>query len=210
MHNGKAGDVGGLRPRRSSAGRSSAGECPAETRRVSLPVRRTSTRLAAVVSALAALAVGSGVPAAELAEATSLRVTGMTFVGSRAGEREVVLRSQVARFRPETQVAELQDVSALVTDAAEGRSFTMTCARVELDIETNDFLAEGDVRGRIGEGQRYAAPWVRYEHERGLLYTDAPVVMEDATGSFRGDGFRYHVEERRFELLGNVRVEQRP
>jgi hypothetical protein len=34
--------------------------------------------------------------------------------------------------------------------------------------------------------------------------------MNDSHGSFRGNGFRYHVRERRFELLGNVRVEQRP
>jgi hypothetical protein len=32
--------------------------------------------------------------------------------------------------------------------------------------------------------------------------------MTDRSGSFRGDGFRYHVKDRRFKLLGNVRVEQ--
>ena len=37
-----------------------------------------------------------------------------------------------------------------------------------------------------------------------------PVVVIDETGSFRGDGFRYHVKERRFQILGNVRVEQGP
>jgi len=205
MHHGQAGEATGVRPRGSRRGDR---QRPA-ARRVRPSAGCAPARLVALATALAALASGPGAAAA-VAEATSLRVTGMTFVGSRAGEREVVLRSQVAHFRPETQRAELREVSALVTDAAEGRSFTMTCARVELDIASNDFLAEGDVRGQIGEGQRYAAPWVRYEHERGLLYTDAPVVMEDATGSFRGDGFRYHVDERRFELLGNVRVEQRP
>jgi lipopolysaccharide export system protein LptA len=33
--------------------------------------------------------------------------------------------------------------------------------------------------------------------------------MVDDSGSFRGDGFRYHVRDQRFKLLGNVRVEQR-
>jgi hypothetical protein len=75
-------------------------------------------------------------------------------------------------------------------------------------VETNDFIAEGDVQGETGDGQRYWAPWVRYDHDGGVLYTDAPVRMVDATGHFRGDGFRYHVRERRFQLLGNVRVEQ--
>jgi hypothetical protein len=41
-----------------------------------------------------------------------------------------------------------------------------------------------------------------------LLHTDAEVTVVDGAGRFRGDGFRYHIEERRFELLGNVSVEQ--
>jgi len=166
---------------------------------------------AALAFALLASGAAGPVPAQAAAEATSLEVQGMTFVGSRAGVREVVLRSRTARLRPENQVAELNDVSATVTeDEASGRSFTMTCARVELDIARSDFLAEGDVRGETADGQRYSAPWVRYAHDEGLLFTDAPVEMKDTRGSFRGDGFRYHVHERRFELLGNVRVEQRP
>jgi lipopolysaccharide export system protein LptC len=51
---------------------------------------------------------------------------------------------------------------------------------------------------------------VRYDHDKQLLYTDAPVSMQDATGSFRGDGFRYYLKERRFRLLGNVSLEQSP
>ncbi len=171
------------------------------------PSRRAlALTLLALTWAPFALPVG----ASAAAEATSLEVDGMTFVGSRGGVRELVLRSRTAFLRPEQNRAELNDVSAVVTDQDDGRSFSMNCARVELDIETNDFLAEGAVRGETADGQRYAAPWVRYEHDAGLLYTDAPVEMTDARGSFRGDGFRYHVRERRFELLGNVRVEQRP
>jgi hypothetical protein len=34
--------------------------------------------------------------------------------------------------------------------------------------------------------------------------------MQDETGTFRGDGFRYDVDERRFRLLGNVSVVQAP
>ena len=49
---------------------------------------------------------------------------------------------------------------------------------------------------------------MRYDHDEGLLYTDAPVRLVDAAGTFRGDGFRYHIRERRFRLLENVRVEQ--
>lgn len=164
--------------------------------------------LAAFACCALAVVVAGPAPAAE--PTTALRVSGMTFVGSREGEREILLRAQRAVFRPKDNTAELDDVSAVVTEPGNDRSFSMTCAHVELDVDSQDFRAEGDVRGQTGDGQRYAAPWVRYEHEQGLLLTDAPVQMDDDTGSFRGDGFRYYIEEHRFELLGNVRVEQHP
>jgi len=145
-----------------------------------------------------------------LEDASVLRITGMTFVGSRGSLREVVLRADRAVFRPQTRIADLFEVDAVVTENGEGRSFTMTCERAELNIDSNDFSAEGNVQGETGDGQRYWAPWVRYDHAEGVLFTDAPVRMLDTTGSFRGDGFRYHVRERRFRLLGNVRVEQAP
>jgi LPS export ABC transporter protein LptC len=158
---------------------------------------------------LAGLIVG-----ASLAHASSdpppLRIEGMTFVGSRGELREVLLRSRTAVFRPDERIAELEDVSAEVSEGEGARSFSMTCRRAELDIDKQDFLAEGNVEGSTSDGRRYSAPWVRYQHETGLLYTDAPVRMVDETGSFRADGFRFHVKERRFQLLGNVRVEQAP
>ena len=155
---------------------------------------------------LAVPAVASSAPAAETSSV--LRLTGITFVGSRGSEREVVLRSRRAVFRTADRIANLEGVNALVTEEGGERSFSMTCERAELNIETNDFSAEGDVQGETGDGQRYWAPWVRYDHEEGVLYTDAPVRLVDAAGTFRGDGFRYHIRERRFRLLENVRVEQ--
>jgi len=137
-----------------------------------------------------------------------LRATGMTFVGSRGSNSELVLHSKTATFRPDRDIAHLVDVRAVVTDDDKGDSFEMTCDRAELNIETNDFRAEGRVEGTTADGQHYSAPWVEYDHEAGLLHTSATVVMVDQTGTFRGDGFRYYVRERKFHLLGNVSVEQ--
>jgi LPS export ABC transporter protein LptC len=139
-----------------------------------------------------------------------LRLTGMTYVGSRGGHDEFVLRAERADFKPETQRAQLEQVHVVATGADAEQSFDVRCAHGELDVESNDFLAQGDVRGSTGDGRSYQADWVRYDHERALLYTDAPVVVRDDTGVFRGDGFRYHVKERRFRLLGNVSVVQEP
>jgi LPS export ABC transporter protein LptC len=150
----------------------------------------------------------AGLSSAE--ELPGLRVSGMTFVGSRGDQSELVVRSDTAFFHPDSGLADLEVVRAQVSDAKKGDSFQMECDRAELDVETNDFTATGNVRGLTGDGQRYSAPWVRYEHAASMLSTDAPVTLVDVGGTFRGDGFRYHVEERRFELLGNVVMEQTP
>jgi LPS export ABC transporter protein LptC len=119
------------------------------------------------------------------------------------------LRAESAVFLPEENIAELEEVEVVSEKGSgEGREFEVRCDRGELNVETSDFLAEGNVRGMTSEGQLYQAPWVRYEHAQSLLYTDAPVTMQDDAGRFRGDGFRYFVKERRFRLLGNVRMEQ--
>jgi hypothetical protein len=149
---------------------------------------------------------GPRVPGVE----SEVHVTRMTFVASRREDGEVVLEARQATFRPEANVAELFDATMRAADPARGRGFDVRCDRGEFDLETNNFLAEGGVRGSTVDGQRYAAPWVRYDSDRALLYTDAPVVIEDAGGRLRGNGFRYHVRERRFELLGNVSVDSTP
>jgi len=132
----------------------------------------------------------------------------MTFVGSREGLREVVVESRTAHFLPEPGKAWLEHVFAEISVPDETRSFTLHCREAEFDVDRIDFVARGDVHGETGRGQRYSTEWVRYDHNAGLLYTEAPVRMVDESGSFRGDGFRYHVDQRRFRLLGNVRVEQ--
>jgi LPS export ABC transporter protein LptC len=139
-----------------------------------------------------------------------LSITGLTFVGSRGNVSEFVLRARQAHFEPGSRVAVLQDVRVTASDEGKGRNFEVRCERGEFDVDTSDFLAEGNVEGSAGDGRRYEAPWVRYDHERALLYTDAAVILEDETGTFRGHGFRYHVKERRFRLLGNVSVVQMP
>jgi len=143
-------------------------------------------------------------------DSPGLRVSGMTFVGSRGEQSELVVRSDTAFFHPDSGLADLEVVRARVSDAKKGESFQLQCDRAELDVETNDFTATGNVQGLTGDGQRYSAPWVRYEHATSTLSTDAKVTMIDSGTTFRGDGFRYHIDERRFELLGNVVMEQKP
>jgi len=159
---------------------------------------------------LLAVLLGAAPPADPADPPTTLRVRDMTFVGSRGDITELQLHAERAVLHPETNVADLEVVDATGRGEGDVASFEMRCDRAELDTETNDFYAEGHVRGRTGSGERYTAEWVRYLHEPGLLMSDAPVVVRDETGTFRGEGFRYHVRERRFELLGRVRMVQQP
>jgi LPS export ABC transporter protein LptC len=168
---------------------------------------RFGGRLALLV-AVGALGLGPRPAAAE--SSSVLEVKGMTFVGSRGSESELVLRARRAVYRPDSKVAELELVRVEVTDDEEGRGFEMTCERAELNVETNDFTAEGHVEGVTGDGQRYSTPWVRYEHEPGVVYTEAQVQLVDGATTLRGEGFRFHIRERRFHLLGNVSVVQTP
>ncbi len=161
--------------------------------------------------AVLALLCGALLPIGARAEADAvLRMTGMTFVQGHGGAAQLVLQSERAVFHPETDRAELEVVEAVWTDPAKDERFTMTCERAELDVATNDFVAEGNVRGVTPEGQRYAAPVVHYDHEPGVLRSDRRVTLVDEKERFEGDGFRYLVREGTFRLLGNVRVVQAP
>ncbi len=175
-------------------------------------------RVLALLFLIAAAPGGADGPAGDTPDAASekpgidaeLRIIGMTFVGSRGDGSEFVLRARRGVFEPNTNIAKLQEVEVVATDEDEGRTFLVTCERGEFNVQTNDFLAEGNVRGTTGGGERYFAPWVRYDHEKGVLYSDATVTMQDETGTFRGDGFRYELDNRRFRLLGHVSVVQAP
>jgi hypothetical protein len=182
----------------------------------SIARRVVCARALGALGALAALgpaaALAAEAPTAPRVPGVSsdVHVTGMTFVASRREGGEVVIEARSATFRPEANVAELFDATMRAADPERGRGFDVRCDRGEFDLETNAFLAQGDVRGSTVDGQRYAAPWVRYDSDRALLFTDAPVVLEDPSGRLRGNGFRYHVRERRFELLGDVSVDSTP
>jgi LPS export ABC transporter protein LptC len=159
-----------------------------------------------------ACALAIGVPillaAQSLAETRPpvLDVEEMTFVASRGSVSEVVVRAEKARVDTEADVVHLQTVHVSVWSGRPSRDLEITCDRGELDLATTDFSAEGNVLGQTEGGLEFAADWIRYNHDDGVLFTDAPVIITDASGTFRGGGFRYVVEERRFKLLGGASV----
>ena len=163
------------------------------------PLRLAAALIAWVFAATAALAD---------TRPPVLDVEGMTFVASRRSVSEVVVRAREARFDTDLDIVHLQTVAVRVASGKSQRALEITCLRGELDLATSDFRAEGDVKGRTEGGLEFSADWVRYSHDDGMLFTDAPVLITDGGGTFRGGGFRYIVDERRFKLLGGASVVQ--
>ncbi len=139
-----------------------------------------------------------------------LFVRGMTFVASEGESNELLLRAERARFHPDRQVAELEEVEVEVAPGPERVGFEMRCDAGLLNLATEDFVAEGHVVGTIEGGRQFEALWVAYDEDRGVLYTDEPVLIVDENGRYRGGGFRYFVNEGRFRLEGGATVVQEP
>jgi hypothetical protein len=144
------------------------------------------------------------------AESPLLDVDAMTFVASRGPSNELVLNAAHARFDTEQERVYLDEVHAVVDPGRSAGSFEIRCDEGELDIATNDFEARGNVRGRTDGDREFTAPWVKYDHEAGLLFTNAPVLISEDAITYRGGGFQYYVRERRFRLLGGASVVQEP
>ena len=184
-----------------------------------MPCARTSSlqRFRWLVPLIAAvLWPAAGVPAAvaqpgdDAGGTPPLGITGMTFVSSTADAAEVVVHAETAEYRPEADVADLQGVRATVATGSAGRTLEIACDEGTLNLKSNSFWARGNVHGTTDDGREFRAPWVRYDHTDGLLFTDAPVLLTEAGTTLQGGGFRYYVREERFRLLGGAQVVQDP
>jgi len=159
-----------------------------------------------------AAACGAGFlpPRSVAQDADGMVMRGLTFVSSRGGERDLVLRADRARLDPGSNVAHLERVESSVDPQEGSPGFEMTCDEGDLFLSTNDFLAKGNVHGKTADGRRFTTTWVRYDHATGVASTDAPVEIQEAGGKYKGGGFRYQVREQRFKLLGGATMVREP
>jgi LPS export ABC transporter protein LptC len=176
---------------------------------------RTATLLLATVLLVSAISTPSGAETPKLDWLEGdlgqvLNVLGMTFVASEGSSNDILLRAERARFYPEREVADLEQVEVEVASGGNRVGFEMRCDRGQLNLSTQDFLAEGNVVGTIEGGRQFEAQWVAYDEKKGILYTDEPVLIVDENGRYRGGGFRYYVNEQRFRLQGGATVVQEP
>lgn len=173
-------------------------------------------RVAAVLLLLGSMASAETEPASSLQldarpepVESEVRLSGMTYVSSRGDLNDMVLDAEKARILPEQEVAHLEGVRVRLVSATGGDGgLDMTCDAGLFDFDTGDFLAVGNVDGTTGDGRKFRTTRVRYKHEGSLVTTDEPVEITDATGSYRGGGFRYFLDENRFRMMGGTSVIQ--
>ncbi len=178
------------------------------------PARRPATRrvnaarlrTALAVCLLVAPGVSAAAGAVEGRGIAGLTIAGMTFVQSDGETAAMVVEAERGRLDPQTNIVHLETVKTRVSGNAERSGFELTCDEGELTLGDHALLATGNVRGKTADGRTFVAPWVRYDPRKEIAYTDAPVEIEEANGSLHGGGFRYHVREGRFRLLGGATV----
>jgi hypothetical protein len=136
----------------------------------------------------------------------------MSYVLSRGDAIDLVVQARRAEISPTSGRVELAGVRARIAgphaDRREAGRLELVCDRGELDLETREFLASGHVAGRMQDGRTLATERLRYVHALGVVSSDAPVVLSDEAGEYRGGGFQYWVRDDRFRLTGGARIVQ--
>ncbi len=148
-------------------------------------------------------------PAAPSAAAPPLRIENLTFVATHEAAPELRVVADVAVIDEDTNKAMLQKVDAEWADAVGRPSLRVRCKSGELDLQTNDLLATGDVHGELADGRRFVAPSLRYDPARGMAFTRAPVeILEGTNRVLRGGGLEYLVKDGKLRLTSGAKVEE--
>lgn len=144
--------------------------------------------------------------AAAQAQVSTLDLTELTYVGSKGDKSDIVLVAESARVLPEREQVLLGAVDLTVAGPGTRAGLQLECAHGELDLESGNFVGVGDVRGHTSDGRTFETERFQYDHDAGLVTTDAPVVIRGDTGTLRGRGFRYAVKTGRLQLLSGATV----
>jgi LPS export ABC transporter protein LptC len=168
--------------------------------------RRHATAVRQLVAAVAFVA-----PSAFAAPGSvpPLRLERLTFVATRETTAEIRVQADAAVIDEAANKAQLEQVDAEWADDLGRPSLRIRCNRGELDLETNDLVASGNVRGQLADGRRFVSPSLRYDRTRGVAFTRSPVeILEGGGRVLRGGGLEYHVRERRLRLTSGAKVEE--
>lgn len=162
-------------------------------------LRRSLVSSALAWIVFAALPAGASPP---------MRLEELSFVATRENTTEVRVEAATGVIEESSGKATLDTVRAAWSGADGKPSLEITCQTGELDLDSNDLLASGDVHGTLADGRRFVGPWLRYDRARGVAFSDAPVQILEGARVLRGGGFEYHVRDRRLRLTAGAKVEE--
>lgn len=139
---------------------------------------------------------------------SEVTLSGVTFVKSRGGVSNVLLRAAEAEIDIVNDRVLLQDMDVETKTDAGKKEFWMRCDQGVIDLSTGDFLAIGHVEGQTADGRSFKTDSAQYDDGQALISTDVPVLLTEVTGTLRGGGFQYWVREGRFQLTGGATLLQ--
>jgi hypothetical protein len=157
------------------------------------------------------LALAAGPAGAQTPPAVGLSLTGMSYVLSRGEAVELRIDAHRADVSPAGGRVELLGVRARIggpADPPAAEPLELVCQRGELDLAAREFVAHGSVAARAPGGRFLRTERLVYRPDGGVVSSDAPVTLTDASGEYRGGGFVYWVREDRFRLTGGARIVQ--
>lgn len=163
--------------------------------------------LVSALGVLAACEVGPklGGAAGVLEAPPPVSLTGVVFEGYRMGERDVEVRAAAAEIDNAERTARLRAVEIRFKDELRG-DVEVRADRALLELDSDDFVLRGNVRGTTREGERFETAEVYYEQAGHRLWTDEPVRIFRGGLVLDGKGMEMDVSARRITLTGGVRM----
>jgi LPS export ABC transporter protein LptC len=122
------------------------------------------------------------------------------FSGYRGDAPEFEVLAERADVRAEKQTAELHKVDIQFRESERG-PLRVQADRAELNLASDDFVLHENVRGELGDGERFTTSEVRYEDATQTLHTNRAVRIERGRFSFQGKGMEIDVPTRRMSVV---------
>ncbi len=128
-----------------------------------------------------------------------LVLDGVIFSGYRSATKDLEVRARRARVQPDQQVAVLREVDILFRDSERG-PMHVTADDADFNLATQAFVLHENVKGEVGDGERFSTSEVRYDEKLRRLHTDRPVQIDHGRISFKGKGMVIDVASGRLTL----------
>jgi len=132
-------------------------------------------------------------------------MTNVKFVDSRRGRRNWVVQSRTARLFKDKKRAAFEGVH-ITFFANDGREMQLYSNRGELDTDTRDMSAEGDIRGRSSDGLEFFTSTLKYTYKKREIMTGDPVKIVGSGFETEGIGMVVDVDKETVQLLNQVRA----